>query len=128
MPIAGLSTGTNNAFPEMREPTITGLAVGLYATGRLPADQALAPNKVLEVAINDGRRRDIALVDAVISTERFIGARALWKTESLRGALRDLRRPRGDRDVGDRRPAASVGRREPGGFAWSSATIRRGGG
>ena len=29
LPIAGLSTGTNNAFPEMREPTITGLAVGL---------------------------------------------------------------------------------------------------
>jgi hypothetical protein len=33
MPLAGLSTGTNNAFPEMREPTITGMAVGLYAGG-----------------------------------------------------------------------------------------------
>ncbi len=83
IPIAGLSTGTNNAFPEMRESTITAMAVGLYATGKLSAEQALAPNKLLEVSINEGQRRDIALVDAVISTDRYIGARALWKTESL---------------------------------------------
>ncbi len=86
IPIAGLSTGTNNAFPEMRESTITGMAVALYATGALTAEQALAPNKLLEVDINDGARRDIALVDAVISTDRFIGARALWKPESLAAA------------------------------------------
>ncbi|MFA7322578.1 MAG: NAD(+)/NADH kinase [Dokdonella sp.] len=83
IPIAGLSTGTNNAFPEMREPTITALATGLYVTGRLSAAQALAPNKLLEISINQGQRHDIALVDAVISTDRYIGARALWKTENL---------------------------------------------
>lgn len=83
IPIAGLSTGTNNAFPEMRESTITGIAVGLYATGRIGPGEALAPNKLLEISINEGQCRDIALVDAVISTERYIGARALWKTESL---------------------------------------------
>jgi hypothetical protein len=83
IPIAGISTGTNNAFPEMRESTITGIAVALYATGRLSAAQALAPNKLLEVSINEGAQRDIALVDAVISTDRYIGARALWKPESL---------------------------------------------
>ena len=86
VPIAGLSTGTNNAFPEMREPTITGMAVGLYASGRLSPAQALAPNKLLEVDINEGARRDIALVDAVISTDRYIGARALWKPEALAAA------------------------------------------
>jgi predicted polyphosphate/ATP-dependent NAD kinase len=42
LPIAGLSTGTNNAFPEMREPTITGMALGLYASGRISAAEALA--------------------------------------------------------------------------------------
>ena len=83
VPIAGLSTGTNNTFPEMRESTITALAVGLYATGKLDAEQALAPNKLLEVSINEGQRRDIALVDAVISTDRYIGAKAVWKSESL---------------------------------------------
>ena len=83
VPVAGLSTGTNNAFPEMREPTITGLATGLYATGAVPADEALQSNKILEVAVNDGERADIALVDVVVSSERFVGARALWRTEHL---------------------------------------------
>lgn len=86
VPIAGLSTGTNNAFPEMREATITGLATGLYATGKVPASQALASNKRLDIVIRDadgGFRRDIALVDAVIAHEHFIGARALWKSDTL---------------------------------------------
>ena len=34
VPICALSTGTNNAFPEMRETTVAGLATGLVATGR----------------------------------------------------------------------------------------------
>jgi len=86
VPVAGLSTGTNNAFPEMREPTITGLATALYATGQIPASYALSSNKRLDIDIvnADGHvQHDIAIVDAVISHERFIGARALWKTDSL---------------------------------------------
>ncbi len=83
VPIAGISTGTNNAFPEMRESTLTGMAVALYATARLSPAQALNANKLLEVSINDGAQRDIALVDAVISTDRYVGARALWKPEAL---------------------------------------------
>ena len=65
VPVAGVSTGTNNAFPELREPTITGLAVGLAATGQVPPDVALRPNKWLEVALND--RREIALVDVAVT-------------------------------------------------------------
>ena len=84
VPIAGISTGTNNAFPEHREPTITGLAVGLAATGRIPESVAFTFNKLLCVKINDGERSDIALVDVVVSTERYIGARALWRTDNLR--------------------------------------------
>ena len=83
VPLAGLSTGTNNAFPEMREPTITGLATGLYAAGAVPADEVLLPNKVLEVSVNDGERADLALVDVVVSSEAFVGARALWRTDPL---------------------------------------------
>jgi len=86
LPIAGLSTGTNNAFPEMREPTITGMAVGLYAAGRIDAADALLPHKLVEVQITgaDGRtRRDVAIVDAVVTHDRSVGARALWKTSSL---------------------------------------------
>lgn len=117
IPIAGLSTGTNNAFPEMRESTITGMAVALYATGRLSAAQALAPNKLLEVDINDGAQRDIALVDAVISTDRFIGARALWKPEALSAAYLTFAEPQaiGLSAIGGL--LQPVGRRDPGGLA-----------
>ena len=82
VPVAGVSTGTNNAFPEMREPTITGLAVGLAVTGAVPPGVAVVNNKCLDVAIND--RREIALVDVAIVRERFVGARAIWKSESFR--------------------------------------------
>jgi len=117
IPIAGMSTGTNNAFPELREPTITGLAVGLYATGRISAAQALAINKLLEVSINDGARRDIALVDAVISTDRFIGARALWKMDSLTAVYLSFAEPHalGLSSIGGQ--LQPVGRGQPGGLA-----------
>lgn len=117
IPIAGLSTGTNNAFPEMREPTIAALAVGLYATGRLSAEQALAQNKLLEISINGGERRDIALVDAVISTERYIGARAVWKTDHLDSVYLTFADPQaiGLSAIGGL--LQPVGRREPHGLA-----------
>ncbi|WP_297975655.1 NAD(+)/NADH kinase [uncultured Amaricoccus sp.] len=82
VPVAGVSTGTNNAFPELREPTITGLAVGLAATGQVPAAEALRPNKWLEVMLND--RREIALVDVAVVEDRFVGARAIWKAAGFR--------------------------------------------
>jgi predicted polyphosphate/ATP-dependent NAD kinase len=117
IPIAGLSTGTNNAFPEMRESTVTGMAVALYATGRIDADEALAPNKVLEVSINEGQRHDIALVDAVISTDRYIGARALWKTENLAAVYLTFADPQaiGLSAIGGL--LQPVGRRDAGGLA-----------
>lgn len=83
IPLAAISTGTNNAFAEHREPTITGLATGLAVMGRVPRDVALAPNKRLEVVV-DGARPEIALVDVAFVTDRYTGARALWRTETFR--------------------------------------------
>lgn len=82
VPIAGISTGTNNAFPEHREPTITGLAVGLAVSGKVPEDLAYFANKKIVVKVND--QEEIALVDVAVVTERYIGARALWRTETFR--------------------------------------------
>jgi predicted polyphosphate/ATP-dependent NAD kinase len=82
VPIAGISTGTNNAFPEHREPTITGLAVGLAVTGQVPPRIAFSGNKQLVVQV--GAQREIALVDVAVVTERYIGARALWRTDTFR--------------------------------------------
>jgi predicted polyphosphate/ATP-dependent NAD kinase len=92
-PIAGVSTGTNNAFPELREPTITGLAVGLAVTGQVPCEYAYADNKLLEVAVND--KREIALVDVAVVAERFVGARAIWKTENFRDLFTTFGLPEG---------------------------------
>ena len=90
IPIAGLSTGTNNAFPDLREPTISGLATGLLASGQVPFDVACRANKLLRITLDrpDGSRvDDIALVDVAITTERYVGARALWKTDGFRELL-----------------------------------------
>jgi predicted polyphosphate/ATP-dependent NAD kinase len=78
IPLCALSTGTNNAFPEMREATVAGLATGLVATGRA---SALRRELALEVEV--GGTRDLALVDLAVSRERFIGARALWRADSI---------------------------------------------
>lgn len=85
VPIAGISTGTNNAFPEHREPTVTGLAVGLAVTGKIPPRVAFSANKQLVVQVGD--QREIALVDVAVVTERYIGARALWRTDTFRELL-----------------------------------------
>ena len=82
-PIACVSTGTNNAFPDHREPTVTGLATGLAVTGRVPPGVAYASHKRLLVTIN-GTERHPALVDVALVAERVVGARALWRPESLR--------------------------------------------
>ena len=82
VPIAGISTGTNNAFPEHREPTITGLAVGLAVTGKVPKRLAYTGNK--QLVVTTGSQREIALVDVAVVTERYVGARALWRTDTFR--------------------------------------------
>ncbi len=82
LPIAGVSTGTNNAFPKFQEPTTVGMAVGLAVTDPVLKDVAFRDNKILEVDVSG--RREIALVDVAIVSERYIGARALWRTQSFK--------------------------------------------
>jgi predicted polyphosphate/ATP-dependent NAD kinase len=82
IPLCALSTGTNNAFPEMRETTVAGLATGLVATGRA-GDDALRREAALAVEV-PGTDPDLALVDVAVSRERFIGARALWRPGDVR--------------------------------------------
>lgn len=93
IPIAGVSTGTSNAFPEMREPTITGMAIGFFVTRQIPSERALAYNKRFEVKVNDSS--EIALVDVAVVADRYVGARAIWKTESFRDLFVTFGRPDG---------------------------------
>jgi predicted polyphosphate/ATP-dependent NAD kinase len=87
IPLCALSTGTNNAFPELREATVAGVATGLVATARLEGDGLLRREKQLQVSVNGGVRRDSALVDVAVTTERWVGARALWRAGTLSEAV-----------------------------------------
>jgi len=117
IPIAGISTGTNNAFPEHREPTITGLATGLAAMGRVPASVAFRSNKRIEVSVNGGEAREIALVDVALVSDAYVGARALWRTETFRELYLTFADPEviGMSAIGGL--VEPVGREAPGGLA-----------
>ena len=82
VPIAGVSTGTNNAFPKTTEPTLVGMAVGLAVTKDDLAPIAYQQNKVLEINLGDDT--EIALVDVAIVAENYIGARALWRVDNFK--------------------------------------------
>ena len=81
-PLMPISTGTNNVFPTMVEGTLAGLAAGVVALGLVDVDAVLRPSKRIEVYV-DGELRDIALVDAAVSKERFVASRAVWDMASL---------------------------------------------
>lgn len=79
VPMLALSTGTNNTFPQVREATVAGLAVGLVAVGAVT--NATRRMSVLEVVTQD--RKEIALVDVCASSSHHVGAKALWHPETL---------------------------------------------
>jgi len=71
-----LSTGTNNVFPMLIEPTIAGMAAALQASGRLAQASVSRRVKVLHVT-GTGRYglpvTDMALIDAVLLRDDHVG-------------------------------------------------------
>jgi hypothetical protein len=86
VPLVPISTGTNNVFPRFVEATIAGAAAGLVASGRVPLAKVSRQRKLIRVMIED-EADDLALIDAVLSRERFVGARALLAPELLAYAM-----------------------------------------
>jgi predicted polyphosphate/ATP-dependent NAD kinase len=82
IPLVPISSGTNNVFPLMIEGTIAGLVAGVVAHG-LVDFPAVHPTKKL-VILKNGVPIDIALIDAVILKDIFIGSRAIWDEERIR--------------------------------------------
>jgi predicted polyphosphate/ATP-dependent NAD kinase len=67
-----LSTGTNNVFPVLVEPTVAGMVAGLNAAGRLRGAPDLKSRvKVLHVSLPRGR--DVGLIDAVLLRNDHVG-------------------------------------------------------
>ena len=71
-----LSTGTNNVFPRMAEATVAGAALGVVASGVVTLDEVAVAVKIIDIEI-ENEKPDLALIDAVVTTDRFIGSRAL---------------------------------------------------
>lgn len=83
VPLVTLSTGTNNAFPEIREATVAGLAAGLVAMERVSVNEVCSRSKILHVNKN-GVNEDVALVDICHSSAGWVGSKALWHVDSLK--------------------------------------------
>lgn len=81
IPLVPISTGTNNVFPQMLEGTTAGLAAGVVACG-LVDYPAIHPTKKL-VVLKNGIPTDIALIDAVVLKDIFIGSRAIWDEDRI---------------------------------------------
>lgn len=73
-PLVPVSTGTNNVFPCMVEPTLAGVAAGLIASGRVPLHAFSRRAKVIRVR-QSGCEDTLALVDAVLLRNDFVGNR-----------------------------------------------------
>ena len=85
-PLIAISTGTNNVFPSLLEATVAGAAAGLIAGGGVALDAVAVRHKLITLAIAD-EEDDLALIDAVLTTDRFVGARALLEPDRLHTVL-----------------------------------------
>ena len=84
-PLLPISTGTNNVFPILQEATVAGAAAGLLASGKV-GREVLHQQKRIHIEIDD-ERDDLALIDALLTRERFVGSRALLKPQQFSAAL-----------------------------------------
>ena len=76
-PLISISTGTNNVYPTMLEGTVVGMAAAAISTGLCDIENTCNRDKRIEVYKND-KMVDIALIDCVISSQTFIGSKAIW--------------------------------------------------
>lgn len=83
IPLVPVSTGTNNVFPVMVEATTAGLAAGITARKLVDDREIIKIHKRLAV-IRNGQEIDMALIDAVVLNQLFVGARAIWELPEVR--------------------------------------------
>lgn len=83
VPLLPISTGTNNVFPFMVEGTTAGLAAGVVARGGGTEEECVRQAKQLNI-LRNGQFVDLALIDAAISSDTFVGSRALWEVSKIR--------------------------------------------
>jgi predicted polyphosphate/ATP-dependent NAD kinase len=83
VPLIGVSTGTNNAYPKMLEGTTVGIAAAAVASKSYNNNLSCRRDKLIEIYKND-EFTDICLMDAVLSNEQYIGSKAIWNMENIK--------------------------------------------
>lgn len=81
-PLITISTGTNNVYPVMLEGTVVGMAAAAVASGKFHSNYFTSRDKIIEI-YKDDELKDIALIDAVISKDVFVGSKAIWDMETV---------------------------------------------
>ena len=84
-PMLPISTGTNNVYPTLIEGTVAGMAASAL-TRMDNIDDCCIRDKKIEIYVN-GALRDIALVDATVSIDSYIGAKAIWQAEKIKAII-----------------------------------------
>lgn len=82
VPLITISTGTNNVYPVMMEGTVAGMAAAVVASNRFNNNLFISRDKRIEI-YKDGVLIDIALIDAVISKDVFVGSKAIWDMDKI---------------------------------------------
>ena len=79
-----LSTGTNNVFPVLVEPTVAGMVAGLNACGHLPDDNVDIKRRVKVLHVKTPRGSDVGLIDAVLLANDHVGNLLPFDAERIR--------------------------------------------
>ena len=79
-----ISTGTNNVFPMLVEPTIAGMVAGLNARGVLDDANVGLKQAAKVLHIETPRGHDIGLIDAVLLADDKVGNLLPFDAQRLR--------------------------------------------
>ncbi len=79
--ILPLSTGTNNVFPFRLEASVAGIAAGLIAAGKLDPKEICLRCK--RIHISTAEEQDIALIDAVLLKNDYVGSLLPFAADDL---------------------------------------------
>ncbi len=66
----------------MTEGTLAGIAAGTVASRYLPVTESCKRSKKINIYVN-GKFTDISLVDVAVTTQMFLGARAVWEPKVI---------------------------------------------
>lgn len=86
-----LSTGTNNVFPKMLEPSVAGAAAGIVATGKI--DPLSVAERCKQVHVQVDTRKELALVDAVLLRDDLPGNMLPYEAHKISDIILAIAQP-----------------------------------